>query len=316
MPRGRIRWAAALPVAIALCIAAAPASAGSPKVAAVQAALKAKGLYNAEVDGVPGPITRSAIARFQRRKRLTVDGVVGPRTRRALGRRGRPGLGSRVLTPPAVGWDVAMLQFLLWREGYSPGAIDGAMGPGTARAVYAYQRAIGIGADGLAGPQTIRSLRHGTGRHPDSPVRFYHPLAGPIGDGFGHVGGRRHTGLDFPVPGGTRIKAGGRGVVEFAGFNTGGYGNLVVVRHRLGFSSWYAHMSRIAVRPGRAVNGGSLLGRVGSTGRSTGPHLHFEVRRYGTPVNPIPYMLPGTASYSAARPGAAPACAVSDGVRC
>ncbi len=315
MPRGRIRWGVPVSVAVALLIAAVPASAGSPKVAAVQAALKAKGLYTAEVDGVPGPLTRAATMRFQRRKRLTVDGVVGPGTRRALGRRGRPGLGSRVLATSAVGWDVAMLQFLLWREGYSPGAIDGDLGPGTSRAVYAYQRAIGIGADGVAGPQTIRALRRGAGSHPDSPVRFYHPLNGPMGDGFGHIGGRRHTGIDFPVPGGTRIRAGGRGVVEFAGYNTGGYGNLVVVRHRLGFSSWYAHMSRIAARPGQAVNGGTLLGWVGSTGRSTGPHLHFEVRRYDTPVNPLPYLLPGVASYASVRPEAA-GCSAADGVRC
>jgi murein DD-endopeptidase MepM/ murein hydrolase activator NlpD len=315
MPRGRIRWGVPVSVAVALLIAAVPASAGSPKVAAVQAALKAKGLYRAEVDGVPGPLTRAATVRFQRRKGLAVDGVVGPSTRRALGRRGRPGLGSRVLASPAVGWDVAMLQFLLWREGYSPGAIDGALGPGTARAVYAYQRSIGIPADGLAGRQTIRALRRGAGSHPDSPVRFYHPLNGPMGDGFGHVGGRRHTGIDFPVPAGTRIRAGGRGVVEFAGYNTGGYGNLVVVRHRLGFSSWYAHMSRIAARPGQAVNGGTLLGYVGSTGHSTGPHLHFEVRRFDTPIDPLPYLLPGVASYASVRPGRA-GCTAPDGVRC
>ena len=130
MPRGRIRWGAGLFVAVALFIAVTPAWAGSPKVAALQAALKAKGLYTAEVDGVAGPLTRAATMRFQRRNRLTVDGVAGPRTRRALGRRGRPALGSRVLAPPAVGWDVAMLQFLLWREGYSPGAIDGALRAG------------------------------------------------------------------------------------------------------------------------------------------------------------------------------------------
>ena len=127
-------------------------------------------------------------------------------------------------------------------------------------------------------------------------MRFYRPLPGPMGDGFGHIGGRRHTGIDFPASAGTRIKATGRGVVIFAGWNTGGYGNLVVVKHRLGFATWYAHMSRIASRPGQAVSGGTLLGYVGSTGRSTGPHLHFEVRRFDTPVNPLPYLLAGTAA--------------------
>ncbi|HEU0024126.1 MAG TPA: peptidoglycan DD-metalloendopeptidase family protein [Thermoleophilaceae bacterium] len=276
--------------------------AGSPNVAALQAALKAKGLYAAEVDGVRGPITRAATMRFQRRKHLTVDGVAGPQTRRALGRRGRPGLGRRPLSQPNVGWDVAGLQFLLWRRGFSPGAIDGAFGPGTARAVFAYQRSAGLAADGVAGPLTIGALRRGAVRHPDSPVRFYRPVGGPIGDGFGHVGGRRHTGIDFPASRGTPIKAGGRGVVEFAGWNSGGYGNLVVVRHRLGFSSWYAHMSRIVAGPGQAVSGGTVIGYVGSTGRSTGPHLHFEVRRFDTPVDPIPYLLAGTAARASAAP--------------
>ena len=145
MPRGRIRWGAAVLVAAALCLAPAPAFAGSPRVAALQAALQAKGLYTAEVDGVPGPMTRAATMRFQRRKRLTVDGVAGPQTSRALGSRGRPRLGSRVSghSRRSAG---------TWRpcsscsgaSGFSPGAIDGGFGPGTARAVYAYQRSTGL----------------------------------------------------------------------------------------------------------------------------------------------------------------------------
>jgi hypothetical protein len=95
---------------------------------------------------------------------------------------------------------------------------------------------------------------------------------------------------------GTRIGAAGVGVVEFAGFNTGGYGNLVVVRHRLGFTTWYAHMSRIAVRAGQAVTGGTTLGYVGATGHATGPHLHFELRRNAVPIDPVPYMLQAVAT--------------------
>ena len=90
---------------------------------------------------------------------------------------------------------------------------------------------------------------------------------------------------------GTPIHAGGVGVVSFAGFNTGGYGNLVVISHRLGFESWYAHMSGIAASVGQSVSGGQTIGYVGSTGHSTGPHLHFEVRHFGTPVDPTPYLL-------------------------
>src|SRR6185436_10982763 len=167
-------------------------------------------------------------------------------------------------------------------------------------------RAYGLSADGLAGPMTISALRHGRasrgipgGTTPVSgPVRLLRPVPGRIGDGFGapRKGGRTHTGLDFPVAYGTRIGAAGVGVVEFAGWNSGGYGNLVVVRHRLGYATWYAHMSRIAVSVGQSVTGGTTLGYVGSTGHATGPHLHFELRRNAVPIDPLPYLLAAVAT--------------------
>jgi murein DD-endopeptidase MepM/ murein hydrolase activator NlpD len=80
-------------------------------------------------------------------------------------------------------------------------------------------------------------------------------------------------------------------VVSFAGYNTGGCGNLVVISLRLGFESWYAHQSRIAVSVGQSVSGGQTIGYVGATWHATGPHLHFEVRHFGTPVDPTPYLL-------------------------
>jgi hypothetical protein len=64
-----------------------------------------------------------------------------------------------------------------------------------------------------------------------------------------------------------------------------------VISHRLGFESWYAHQSRIIVSVGQRVSGGQTIGYIGSTGHSTGPHLHFEVRHFGTPVDPTPYLL-------------------------
>ncbi len=112
-----------------------------------------------------------------------------------------------------------------------------------------------------------------------------------MGDGFGYPGGRRHDGIDFPAALGTPIGAAGVGVVTFAGWNSGGYGNLMVVRHRLGYETWYAHQSRFAVGVGASVAGGVRIGYVGSTGRSTGPHLHFEVRHNGVPINPLPLLL-------------------------
>jgi peptidoglycan hydrolase-like protein with peptidoglycan-binding domain len=291
--------AAACAAIFTLAFAAAPAHAVSSDTAALQVALKALHLYGGPIDGVAGPGTKRAVRRFQRRRHLPVDGVAGPRTRRALGRRGRPRLGARPMRTGHRGWDVAALQFLLRRRGCGPGSIDGGFGPGTAAAVRSCQRRYGLSADGVAGPATIRALQNGrrrTRRTPSirrasTPVRFLRPIAAPITDGFGWRGNRPHQGIDFPASNGAPVTAGGVGIVREAGYNAFGYGNLVIVTHRLGFESWYAHLSSVAVVRGQSVSGGVLVGRVGSTGHSTGPHLHFEVRRNGTPVDPVPLLL-------------------------
>jgi len=287
-------------------VLAVPASAdASPaKVAALQSALQALRLYDGFVDGVRGPLTRQAVVSLQRRRGLSVDGVAGPQTRRALGWRGRPGLGSRAMQIGDKGWDVAALQFLLQRSGHGAGRADGLFGPLTQAAVTEAQSAIGIAADGVAGPQTLRSLRGGRVTstpvsNPTGPVRFLRPVDAPIADGFGaprsdHV----HQGLDFPAAEGTVVTAAGVGTTIFAGYNSGGFGNLVVVQHRLGYTSWYAHLSRITSWVGEQVEGGTRIGYVGSTGNSTGPHLHFEVRRYDTPIDPEPLLV--SASYARA----------------
>ncbi|HEU5254267.1 MAG TPA: peptidoglycan-binding protein [Solirubrobacterales bacterium] len=295
--------AAAL-VAIAVFVPA-HAEASPANVAALQAALSQLQLYDGHVDGIRGPLTRRAVVAFQRRRGLAADGIAGPRTRKALGWRGRPGLGSRTMRIGNRGWDVAALQYLLQRAGDGAGRADGLFGPLTQAAVMRAQRTAGIGVDGLAGPATIASLRGGdsgsetapSAPGPTGPVSFYRPVTGPIGDGFGapRGGGRLHQGLDFPVPEGTLVEAAGVGTTIFAGYNAGGYGNLVVVQHRLGCTTWYAHLSSIATSVGAPVEGGTGIGYVGSTGYSTGPHLHFEVRRYDTPIDPIPMLLPTAA---------------------
>jgi murein DD-endopeptidase MepM/ murein hydrolase activator NlpD len=196
------------------------------------------------------------------------------------------------------GWDVAALQFLLQRAGHGAGRADGLFGPLTEAAVKRAQEAAGIGVDGLAGPVTIRSLRSGAGGDdtaagpPSGPVRFLRPVPGPIGSPFGAPrDGYTHTGVDIPDPEGTPIGAAGVGTVIYAAYNGGGYGNLVVIQHRLGYTSWYGHMSRITAYVGENVVGGTRIGYVGATGDATGPHLHFEVRHYDTPINPVPMML-------------------------
>jgi murein DD-endopeptidase MepM/ murein hydrolase activator NlpD len=291
-----VRRTGALALILTALVAPASADASPAKVAALQSALQSLQLYDGYVDGVAGPQTRRAILALQRRRGLSVDGVFGPQTRRALGWRGRPGLGSRPMRNGNRGWDVAALQFLLQRAGNGPGRADGLFGPLTEAAVKRAQAAAGVGVDGIAGAETLRALQGAGGDSPGSepagPVRFLRPVAGPTGDGFGvNRGDHLHSGIDFPVAAGTPVGAAGVGTVIFAGYNTGGYGNLVVVQHRLGYTSWYAHLSSIVVSSGQAVDGGTRIGYVGSTGNSTGPHLHFEVRRYDTPINPAPLLL-------------------------
>jgi len=247
----------------------AAASAGSANTAALQVAMSALGLYPHTVDGITGPWTQQAVRTFQAQHGLTVDGIAGPQTRAALGKRGKPSLGKRPMHTGQRGWDVAALQFLLHERGFEPRGFDGGFGPNTQSAVRGFQSAARIGVDGVAGPATLNALRGnrvvttGPSAGPIGPVRFFRPVPGAIGDGFGWIPpGRWHTGLDFPEPMGTPIHAGGVGVVSFAGFNTGGYGNLVVISHRLGFESWYAHQSRIIVSVGQSVVGGQTISPV------------------------------------------------------
>jgi murein DD-endopeptidase MepM/ murein hydrolase activator NlpD len=251
-------------------------------VAALQVALRAHGLYGGAVDAIAGPATTRAVRSLQRSAGLAADGVVGPATRAALRWRGRPSLGARPVASGMRGWDVAAVQFLLARAGFPSGPFDGTAGPRFVAALIRFQRWAGLVADGAAGAATIAGL----GRPPPrSPLRFRVPVAAPIGDGFGPRGDGFHTGIDFPAAPGTPVRAAGPGCVVFAGTDDG-YGLLVVLAHALGVTTWYAHLSRIDVRPRACVPTGAQVGAVGSTGHATGPHLHFEVRVGGAATDP------------------------------
>lgn len=100
---------------------------------------------------------------------------------------------------------------------------------------------------------------------------------------------RAHLGMDFTAPHGTPIYATADGVVSDAGFNTGGHGNRVIINHGNSYETLYGHMYRIKARVGQRVKRGEVIGYVGNTGKSSGPHCHYEVHRYGNPVNPIYY---------------------------
>jgi murein DD-endopeptidase MepM/ murein hydrolase activator NlpD len=115
------------------------------------------------------------------------------------------------------------------------------------------------------------------------------PANGPRTSGFGFRWGRMHKGVDIGASYGSPIYAAASGVVTFAGAQ-GGYGRLVTIRHADGTETAYGHMSATYVRYGQRVAAGERIAAVGSEGRSTGPHLHFEVRVHGVAINPLPFM--------------------------
>ncbi len=115
------------------------------------------------------------------------------------------------------------------------------------------------------------------------------PVRGRLTSGFGRRWGRLHAGLDLAAPKGTPIHAAKAGTVVFAG-RMSGYGNVVIMDHGGGLSTLYGHQSRLGSRRGQRVSQGQTIGYVGSTGRSTGNHLHFETRVNGRPQNPRNYL--------------------------
>ncbi len=119
---------------------------------------------------------------------------------------------------------------------------------------------------------------------------FFGTRKNPFGPGY-----EFHDGLDFAAPYGAPVYATGSGVVAQVGW-MGAYGLAVLLDHAEGYQTLYGHLSRLAVHPGQRVERGQVLGYVGSTGRSTGPHLHYSVYRYGTPLDPRPYLDPLWAS--------------------
>jgi murein DD-endopeptidase MepM/ murein hydrolase activator NlpD len=133
------------------------------------------------------------------------------------------------------------------------------------------------GGSGVAGP-----VRQGSGG-------LIWPANGSISSGFGMRWGRLHAGVDIPLPEGTGLRAAAGGTVAIAGW-TGGYGNYTCIQHSGSLSTCYGHQSSISVSVGQSVSQGQVIGASGNTGHSTGPHLHFEVRINGSPVDPLGYL--------------------------
>jgi LysM repeat protein/peptidoglycan hydrolase-like protein with peptidoglycan-binding domain len=146
--------------AVGLAFAGHAAAAPSARIAALQVALRSHGLYEGTVDGLNGPLTRSALLAFQRNHRIRPTGKVGMATRCQLGRLGTPLLGQRVLSRGRVGWDVTSLEFRLRRYGLAAKRVDGRFDAATAAALRRFQRMQGLRADGIAGARTFRALAH------------------------------------------------------------------------------------------------------------------------------------------------------------
>jgi peptidoglycan hydrolase-like protein with peptidoglycan-binding domain len=275
---------AALALLLPLLFAGTAGAMGKPRIAALQVGLKARSFYGGTIDGAWGPGTAEGVRRLQRSAGLRVDGILGERTRLALRRLGRPLVGQRVIHQGLVGWDVSQVQFLLAWHGFPSGTMDGSFGARTDRAARLFQRYARLTPDGVVGPATLRALSRAL---PRSPLAVARPVVGHVADGFGPRGSRFHTGIDFPAPIGTTVRAARAGRVALAGWNAGGYGYVVVIGHGSGVYTWYAHLSRVLARRGEIVRAGSRVGTVGSTGSSTGPHLHFEVRYRRAATDPL-----------------------------
>jgi murein DD-endopeptidase MepM/ murein hydrolase activator NlpD len=173
---------------------------------------------------------------------------------------------------------------------------DGTYGAKTARAVRRFQRKQGLPVDGEVGPETAKAL--GLSLTEDSPT--------DAGDDTGANGkltqlisgtqttpfDPSHEGIDISAPSGTSIAAAAAGTVTKveSTAESGGYGNYTCIDHGDGLSTCYAHLSEISVEKGADVEAGEAIGTVGCTGNCTGPHLHFEVRRNGTPQDPRTFL--------------------------
>ena len=135
----------------------------------------------------------------------------------------------------------------------------------------------------LQGPWAVAGpLRPGSGG-------LIWPANGSISSGFGYRWGRLHAGVDIPLPEGTPLRAAASGSVAIAGW-VGGYGNYTCIQHSGSLSTCYGHQSSIGVSVGQSVSQGQVIGHSGNTGHSTGPHVHFEVRINGSPVDPLGYL--------------------------
>ena len=174
-------------------------------------------------------------------------------------------------------------------EGPSDISSEGKMVPSFSESLQEYNYL--VNADKLA---ISNRLSRRIGRVSSSPSLW--PVEGKLADGFAHRTdpfsgeGAFHKGVDITAPTGTTVRTTADGIVVQAEMVAGGYGRLVIVDHGAGLQTYYAHLSKISVHAGQELHRGEIVGQVGSSGRTTAPHLHYEVHVGGTPVNPYRYL--------------------------
>jgi hypothetical protein len=271
---------------VALLAPASAHSMGSAPVAALQVGLIRQGLYDGPVDGLTGPATKRALRSLDRHFVRTDPFDDRRRVRKAFGRWGKYELGARTLHVGYSGWDVAELQFLLAWHGFPSGLFDGAFEHHVEKALVRFQRSVRLPVDGVAGARTISSLE--SMQLPICPISLAWPVRARLTSPFGPRGFGFHSGIDLGAAANTPVRAAADGRVVWAGYMAGGWGDLVILLHRRGVQSMYAHLARVDVHLGERVGQGEEIGRVGATGDAVGPHLHFEVRVWGAAVNPLP----------------------------
>ncbi len=152
------------------------------------------------------------------------------------------------------------------------------------------------------GSRASRALRRAGVSNPQQLPEWIMPAIGPLSSLYGPRWGTNHRGIDIAAPYGARVHAAHAGKVRIADWY-GGYGKAVIIEHGNGISTVYGHNSELTVRAGEWVETGQTIARVGSTGYSTGPHLHFEVRRGEEQINPIPFMVNQGVSIGRRSPG-------------